>query len=78
MNTHQLNIIYPHQVNLYKITSTVESVNGARIKYLNFRLTGKDFVGTLVVETSDKSGLKAIIKRMRATKVLASVINIRC
>ncbi|MCF0055307.1 hypothetical protein [Dyadobacter sp. CY356] len=78
MKTHQLNIIYPHQVNLYKITSMVESVNGARIKYLNFKLTGKDLVGTLIIETSDNTGLKAIVKRMRAYKVLASVIKIGC
>ena len=47
-----LRIIYRDAVSLHKITSTVESVNGARIKRLDFRSKGKKFVGIIAFEVS--------------------------
>ena len=75
MNTYQLNIIYPNTVSLHRITALVESVQGTRIKNLKFICRGKDFVGTLEVETSDLTGFNTIIKLMRASQGLTSVVK---
>jgi hypothetical protein len=75
MSTYQLNIIYPNTVSLHRITALVESVQGTRIKNLKFICKGKDFVGTLEVETSDLTGFNTIIKLMRASQGLTSVVK---
>jgi hypothetical protein len=75
MNTYQLNIIYPNTVSLHRITVLVESVQGTRIKNLKLICQGKDFVGSLEVETSDLIGFNTIIKLMRASRGLTSVVK---
>lgn len=45
--TFFLRIIYRNAGNLHKITSSVESVNGAKIRHLNFISKGKSFVGVI-------------------------------
>lgn len=75
MSTYQLNIIYPNTVSLHRITALVESVKGTRIKHLKFICKGKDFVGTLEVETSDMTGFNTVIKLMRASRGLTSVVK---
>lgn len=75
MITYQINIIYPKTVSLYRITSLVESISGTKIQHLNFTSQGKDFVGTLIVETSDRIGFASVVKLMRASKGLLSVVE---
>jgi hypothetical protein len=75
MNTYQLNIIYPNTVSLHKITSLVESVKDIKIKHLKYISRDKDFISTLEVEASDMIGFNRIIKLMRASKGLTSVIE---
>jgi hypothetical protein len=75
MSTYQLNIIYPNSVSVHRITALIESVRGTRIKQLKFICKGKDFIGTLEVETSDMTGFNTIIKLMRASKGLTSVVK---
>ncbi|GLU53455.1 hypothetical protein [Dyadobacter frigoris] len=75
MSTYQINVIYPKTVSLYRITSLVESVSGTKIQHLNFTSQGKDYVGTLIVETSDRIGFASIVKLMRASKGLLSVVE---
>ncbi|MCF0056302.1 hypothetical protein [Dyadobacter sp. CY356] len=75
MSTYQINVIYPNTISLYKITSLVESVQGTRIQHINFTSQGKDLVGTLIVETSDRSGFASVVRLMRASNGLLSVIE---
>jgi hypothetical protein len=63
-----LRIIYRDAVSLHKITSTVESVNGAKIKRLDFRSKGKIFVGIIAFEVSrliDFEHIMLLIRRNR-------------
>ncbi len=75
MITYQINVIYPNTISLYRITSLVESVSGTKIQHLKFTSQGKDLVGTLIVETSDSIGFASIVKLMRASKGLLSVVE---
>ncbi|MBE9463927.1 hypothetical protein ACFP1I_07970 [Dyadobacter subterraneus] len=75
MSTYQISLIYPNTISLYRITSLVESVSGTRIQHLNFTSQGKDLVGTLIVETSDRIGFDSVVRLMRASKGLLSVVE---
>lgn len=75
MSTYQLNLVYPKTFSLYKITSLVESVRGTKIQHLNFTSSGKDFIGTLVIQTEDSKGFASVVKLMRASNGLLSVIQ---
>ena len=71
-----LKIIYKNAVSLHKITSTVESVNGAKIKHLNFISKGKSFVGVIAFEATQMIDFERIFKRIRRNRNISDVEQI--
>jgi hypothetical protein len=74
--TFFLRIIYRNAGNLHKITSSVESVNGAKIRHLNFISKGKSFVGVIAFEASQLIDFEKIMTLIRRNRDIAEVERI--
>ncbi|KQS27689.1 hypothetical protein [Dyadobacter sp. Leaf189] len=72
-DTFLLRINYRNAASLHKITATVESVEGAKIKRLNFRSKGKSFVGIIAFEVSRLIDFERIIVLIRRNRDISEV-----
>jgi hypothetical protein len=68
-----LRINYRNAVSLHKITSTVESVEGAKIKHLTFKSKGKIFVGIIAFEVSRLIDFEKILILIRRNGDISQV-----
>ena len=75
-NTFFLRISYRNTVNLYNITSIVESVKGTRIRHLNFKGKGKSFVGVIAFEVSRLIDFERIMMLIRRNRDISEVHQI--
>ncbi|MCE7070430.1 MULTISPECIES: hypothetical protein [Dyadobacter] len=71
-----LKIIYRSAVSLHKITSIVESFNGARIKHLNFISKGRVFVGVIAFEASQLIDFERILNLIKRNRDISEVEQI--
>ena len=71
-----LKIIYRNAISLHKITSIVESVKGAKIKHLNFISKGRQFVGVIAFEASQKIDFQHILNLMKGNRDISEVEEI--
>lgn len=74
--TFFLRIIYRNAVSLHKITSSVESVNGAKIRHLSFISKGKKFVGIIAFEASQLIDFEKILTLIRRNGDISEVERI--
>lgn len=74
--TFFLRIIYRNAVSLHKITSSVESVKGAKIRHLNFISKGKSFVGVIAFEASQLIDFEKIMMLIRRNRDISEVERI--
>ncbi|QRR00975.1 hypothetical protein [Dyadobacter sandarakinus] len=68
-----LRVIYRNGLSLYNITTTVESVNGAKIQHLNLISKGRDFVGTISVEVANILDFDQIVRLIKRNQDISRV-----
>jgi len=69
MEIYHINLRYSGSQSLYIITALVESVQGVKIQHMRFTSNGTNFIGLLIVQTSNTLQFQSVLKLMKSSKV---------
>jgi hypothetical protein len=66
-DSYQLKLTYPKTYSLHRLTSLVESVDGVRIRHLNFISFGWKLTGDLAFEAAERDAYDLVIDLLRSS-----------